>query len=198
MEINIKNKKQNLNILRFKEHKWYNQKLHAVTLFPYNNIHKEGKFYKMILNFTFKDLEFNKKKVLPFFLAVELLTNQKCIATLSSKNVLIWKLRKGMLVGCKVTLRNEILEDFFDSLLLASPRMERYTLIKIINKKMKEKSNFFLIKLSELLFFYPIELGLGINSQVRKVELNFVFNTLSIEEKIFLLTSKKIPINFEK
>ncbi len=88
MEINSKKRIQNLNILRFKENKWYNQNLHAVTLFPYTNINKKGDFYKMILNFTFKDVEFNKKKVLPFFLAVELLTNQKCIATLSSKNVL--------------------------------------------------------------------------------------------------------------
>ncbi len=123
MTIDLKKKTQILSLLRFKENKQFNQKLHAVTLFPYNNIHVEGKFYKIILNFTFKDLDFNKKKVLPFFLAMELLTNQKCIATLSSKNILIWKLRKGMLVGCKVTLRKDNLEDFFDSLLLASPRM---------------------------------------------------------------------------
>jgi hypothetical protein len=45
-----------------------------------------------------------------------------------------------------------------------------------------------------LLFFYPIELGLGINSEVRKVDITFIFNTWSWEEKIFLLTSKKIPI----
>ncbi len=89
MNINNVNIKKQVNLLRFKEHKSYNQKLHAITLFPYSNIHKEGKFYKLILNFTFKDLEFNKKKVLPFFLAIELLTNQKCIATLSSKNILI-------------------------------------------------------------------------------------------------------------
>jgi ribosomal protein L5 len=105
-----------------------------------------------------------------------------------------------MLVGCKVTLRKDNLEDFLDSLILASPRMERYipaTVLKIIKKKLKMKSNFFLLKLSELLFFYPIELGLGINSEVRKVELTFIFNTLSIEEKLFLLTSKKIPVKNE-
>ena len=49
-------------------------------------------------------------------------------------------------------------------------------------------------QVSELLFFYPIELGLGINSEVRKVEINFIFNTCSLEEKIFMLTSKKIPL----
>jgi ribosomal protein L5 len=79
-----------------------------------------------------------------------------------------------MLVGCKVTLRKNALEDFFDSLLIASPRMERYNLTKI--KKQNANSNLFLLKLSELLFFYPIELGLGINSEVRKIEINFIFN----------------------
>ena len=93
-----------------------------------------------------------------------------------------------MLVGCKVTLRKDQLNDFFDSLLLASPRMERLSIINMSNKlkpyetfkskKLKQKnSNFFLLNLSELLFFYPIELGLGINNEVRKIEITFIFNT---------------------
>jgi ribosomal protein L5 len=88
-----------------------------------------------------------------------------------------------MLVGCKVTLRENKLEDFFDSLLLASPRMERYKVLNFTKElskkeKLKEKgSNFLLLQLSELLFFYPIELGLGINSEVRKVDITFIFNT---------------------
>jgi len=43
-------------------------------------------------------------------------------------------------------------------------------------------------------FFYPLELGLGINTDVKSIEIHFLFNILSIEEKIFLLTSKRIPI----
>jgi hypothetical protein len=39
-----------------------------------------------------------------------------------------------------------------------------------------------------------MELGLGINSEVKKVELHFLFNTLNSEEKIFLLTSRRIPV----
>ncbi len=85
-----KNKKKQKTpfFLRFKENKSYNEKLNAITLFPYVNIHKQAKYYRTVLNFSFRDLDFNKKRVLPFFLAMELLTNQKCIATLSSKNIL--------------------------------------------------------------------------------------------------------------
>ena len=39
-------------------------------------------------NGIYKNIDFNKKRALPFFFALELLTKQKCVATLSSKNIL--------------------------------------------------------------------------------------------------------------
>ena len=77
-----------ISLERFKEYNIYNQNLYAITLFPYANVHKKLKSISLILNFSFFDINFNKKKVLPFFLAMELITNKKCIATLSSKNIL--------------------------------------------------------------------------------------------------------------
>jgi len=71
--------------------------------------------------------------------------------------------------------------------------MEKFQGI-LINKLESQKTNSFSLTLSELVLFYPIEMGLGINTEVKKIELNFVFNTLSLEEKIFLLTSNKIPV----
>jgi ribosomal protein L5 len=76
------------NLIRFKEHKFFSQDLQSISLFPYNNIYLKTKIFRAILNFSFKDIDFNKKKALPFFLAVELLTNQKCVATLSRKNIM--------------------------------------------------------------------------------------------------------------
>jgi ribosomal protein L5 len=80
---------KNLSLFRFKEHSNYNQNLNAMTLFPYVNVMQQGKFYNVTLNLSFKKIDFNKKKVLPFFLALELITGQKCVATLSSKNILM-------------------------------------------------------------------------------------------------------------
>jgi hypothetical protein len=77
-----------ISLERFKEYNIYNQDLYAITFFPYANMHKKIKCTSIILNFSFKDVGFKKKKVLPFFLAMELITAKKCIATLSSKNVL--------------------------------------------------------------------------------------------------------------
>ncbi len=76
------------NLIRFEEDRIYQKNLLSSTMFPYLHLHTQVKFFKGTLNFSLKDVEFNKKKALVFFLALELLTNQKCVATLSSKNVL--------------------------------------------------------------------------------------------------------------
>jgi ribosomal protein L5 len=99
-----------------------------------------------------------------------------------------------MLVGCKVTLRKNNLFDFLDNLNLALPRMEKFTPIKI-QKTEKIKTNSLILPLTEVVLFYPIELGLGINTEVKKIELNIIFNTFSREEKIYYLRANKIPVN---
>ena len=189
----MKKENYNYNLIRFKENFTYNQQLNTLTVFPHNNFYNQNLIYKVIINFSLKDLDFNKKKALPFFLAIELLTNQKCIATLSSKNILLWKLRKGALVGCKVTLRKKNLYEFFDLLTLTLPRMEKFQGLDF-NQISKNTTKSFSLKLTELILFYPIELGLGINTDVKKIEINFLFKNLSNEEKLFLLTTLKIPL----
>jgi ribosomal protein L5 len=71
-----------------------------------------------------------------------------------------------MLVGCKVTLRRKNLNEFFDSLALAVPRMEKF---KAISTKTLKKSETSLVslRLAEIVFFFQLELGLGVNSDVK-------------------------------
>jgi ribosomal protein L5 len=76
------------NIIRFKEYIKYSQRINMITMLLPGNTNLLSKMYKIILNFSLKGVGFNKKKALSFFLAIEYLTNQKCIATLSTKNVL--------------------------------------------------------------------------------------------------------------
>lgn len=108
-------------------------------------------------------------------------------------------MRKGALVGCKVTLRKRNLSEFLDNFALAFPRMENFkgvsyakSLKPTVRKKGREYKSF---ALTELVMFYPIELGLGINTEVRKGDLQFAFNTYDPQEQIFLLTSSKIFVN---
>ena len=88
MQDQLKLLKNFSNLNRFGEDETYNQKLYAVNLFPYNTILAQSRINRAVLNFSFRDVDFNKKRALPFFFALELLTKQKCVATLSSKNIL--------------------------------------------------------------------------------------------------------------
>lgn len=88
MQDQFKTLKNFSNLDRFGEDAMYNQKLYAVNIFPYNTLLSQGRINRAVLNFSFRDIDFNKKRALPFFFALELLTKQKCVATLSSKNIL--------------------------------------------------------------------------------------------------------------
>jgi len=194
MKIELKKILSISNVDRIAENIFYNQNLFAITIFFYHNIFYKANIKNLTINFSLKEIDFNKKKALPFFLVLELLTKQKCIATLSTRNLITWKLRKGMLVGCKVTLRKQKLNDFFDTLILTLPRMEKFKPWKKVLFLGKKTKPVLSISLVELIFFYPIELGLGMNANIKQIEFHFLFNTSIEEEKIFLLSSKKIPL----
>ncbi len=69
------------------EHTYYNKSLHHINAFPIVNKYKQGFISNIILSFNFRSVAFNKKKALPFFLAIELISNQKAVASLSSRDV---------------------------------------------------------------------------------------------------------------
>ncbi len=188
----------NVSVYLFAEHQKYNESLHQVTLFPYINSQKRSSIAHGVLFFRFRSIEFNKKRALPFFLAIELLSNRKCVASLSEHNVQAWKIRKGMLVGCKVTLRREALVAFFDTLRLTFPRMEKFQPTrwskKITQRYLKKINSFYSFSLMELVRFHCIEFGIGLHPDLQKLNVSFYFNSLPIEERFFLLRSNKIPI----
>ncbi len=76
------------HLQRYNEEYQYQTNLISATMFPYMHLQTQVNYRELQLNFSFKDIEFNKKRALAFFMGLELLTNQKCVATLSAKNVL--------------------------------------------------------------------------------------------------------------
>jgi hypothetical protein len=204
---------------RFQEHQRYAVGLYQTGLFPRPTNNEQAQLTSATVSFRFRAVEFNKKRVLPFFIALELLTNQKSVASLSKRNVLSWKIRKGRLVGCKVTLRGAALSYFLDTLSLSLPRREKFQpanrtkdikkLYSLIShstvssskstqampiKQFTTKTNSFGLTLSELVLFYPVEVGLGLHQDVQRVQVRFIFSTLSVEERFFLLRTAQVPI----
>lgn len=69
------------------EHIKYNQHLHQITIFPQVNVNDFTSISHIVVSFRFRSISFSKKRALAFFLAIELLTNRKCVASLSSRNI---------------------------------------------------------------------------------------------------------------
>ncbi len=202
---NINFTKKSSILSRFSEYEKYNQLLYKNTQFNQVNTHTSGNITQVVVSFRFRSIDFNKKRSLPFFFVIELLTNRKCVASLSQRNVLSWKLRKGMLVGCKVTLSRDHFYSFFELLYLTFSRMEKFQPVvwskKYISNfykywKIKKQLPFFSLTLSELVLFYPIESCFGAHPDVQRVKIVFNFSTYSLEEQYFLLRFMKIPLIF--
>jgi len=183
------------------EYSNYSKNLHQLGIFPYISLSAESEIKRLIVFFRFKSIQFNKKRTLPFFLAIELITNRKSIASLAKKNMQILNLRKKNLVGCKVTLRKMDLSIFLDILLRSRSRMDKFQPTQLflfnLKKNLYNKHNnesSYALHLTQLILFYPIEYSLGIHPDVQTINIKFIFSTLSIEERFFLLRYYKIPI----
>ncbi len=147
-------------------------------------------------------------------------------------------MRKGRLVGCKVTLRGEGLHDFLDLFILTTSRREKIgpsrgfiakhiknTVLNNVAREAKvaaraKAANLstglmsqtanglivprkgdlpyefpsFALTLGELVLFYPVEVGLGLHPDVKRVRINFIFSAYSFEEQFFLLRHHKVPV----
>lgn len=150
-----------------------NYKIDLITKF--NLIQKENLIFckKISLNFGFKDIKFDKKQLILYFILLELLSNQKCVLTISTKNLIHLKIKKGMVTGCKVTLRKSNLFEFLNLLLLSLPRSEIFIGFRL--KETSQKILAFSTKLKNLFIFYTIESE--ILSYVKYLDISFNFDT---------------------
>ncbi len=91
--------------------------------FQYTNIMAVPKLEKIVLNVGVGE-SIQDKKVLDNIVSnMALITGQKPITTKAKKSISNFKLREGMPIGCKVTLRGRIMYEFLDRLVtLALPR----------------------------------------------------------------------------
>jgi large subunit ribosomal protein L5 len=176
--------------LRMYEDFCYNQQLDFLTKFNINNNLLQKKINKIVLNFGFKNIKFEKKKMILFFMILELITNQKCVLTSSKKNLIFFRIKKGSIVGCKVTIRNLSLYDFLDNLILALPRSENFE--GFFFNLNSNKQNHFSTKIQDLFIFYSLESELL--SYIETLDITFSFNTFNDFEKIFLFNYNKIPL----
>ena len=100
-----------------------NEIMDAMTKkFGYKNVMEVPKLDKIVINMGVGEAKENAKLLDAAIADMELITGQKAIATKAKKSVANFKIREGMPIGCKVTLRGEKMYEFADRLInLALP-----------------------------------------------------------------------------
>ncbi|MDP4827476.1 MAG: 50S ribosomal protein L5, partial [Flavobacteriales bacterium] len=100
--------------------------------FEYKSPMQVPKITKICLNQGIGRAVGDKKLVDNAIVEMSNIAGQKAIATLSTKDVSNFKLRKGMPIGCRVTLRSERMYEFLDRLISASlPRTRDFRGVKV-------------------------------------------------------------------
>lgn len=95
--------------------------------FGYKNAMEVPKIEKITLNMGVGEASQDKKKVQTAAAEMELIAGQKPVVTKARKSIAQFKLREGMPIGCKVTLRRERMYEFLDRLItIAMPRIRDF------------------------------------------------------------------------
>ena len=95
--------------------------------FGYKNVMEIPRIDKIVLNMGVGEATQDKKKVDKAAGEMELIAGQKPVVTKAKKSIAQFKLREGMPIGCKVTLRRERMYEFLDRLVtIAMPRIRDF------------------------------------------------------------------------
>jgi large subunit ribosomal protein L5 len=126
--------------------------------------------------------------------AMSLITGQKPIITIARKAISAFRLREGMQIGCKVTLRGRKMYEFMDRLVsLALPRVRDF---RGISRKAFDGNGSYSLGLSEQLVF-P-ELNPDKFTRVQGMNITFVIKNATDDESRELLTQLGMPFQTEE
>ena len=157
--------------------------------FAYKNINEVPKLDKIVLNMGLGDVKDNSKS---FNLAVEelaLIAGQRPVVTKAKKSVANFKVREGMKIGAKVTLRGERMYEFFDKFVsIALPRVRDF---RGVNDKSFDGRGNYSYGVKEQLIFPEI-----IYDKIEKIrgfDISFVTTAQSDDEARALLKYLGMP-----
>ena len=157
--------------------------------FQYKSVMQIPKFEKIVINVGAGDAKENTKVIDAIMADLALISGQKPVPTYAKKSVANFKLREGMKIGAKVTLRGERMYEFVDRLFnIALPRVRDF---KGINPDGFDGRGNYSLGLKEQLIFPEI-----VYDQVEKIrgmDIAFVTTAQTDEEARELLTLMGAP-----
>ena len=164
-----------------------NEIMDAMTKkFGYKNVMQVPKLDKIVINMGVGEAKENAKLLDAAIADMELITGQKAIAT---KSVANFKIREGMPIGCKVTLRGEKMYEFADRLInLALPRVRDF---RGVNPNAFDGRGNYALGIKEQLIFPEVEYDKV--DKVRGMDIIFVTTANTDEEARELLKLFNMP-----
>ena len=122
--------------------------------FSYENLHQCPKIEKIVINMGVGEAVNDRKKVDAAVADLTAISGQKPVVTKSKKSIAVFKLREGMAIGCKVTLRRDRMYEFLDRLVtIALPRVRDF---RGLNGKSFDGNGNYAMGLKEQLVFPEI------------------------------------------
>lgn len=95
--------------------------------FNYKSVMQVPKLEKIVINMGVSDVRENAKALENAMRDLTIITGQKVVSTKAKKSIAGFKIREGMEIGCKVTLRNDKMYDFAEKLFaVALPRVRDF------------------------------------------------------------------------
>ena len=157
--------------------------------FSYKSIMQVPKLQKIVLSRGVGAAVADKKLIDHAVDELTLITGQKAVATLSKKDVASFKLRKGMPIGVKVTLRGERMYEFLDRLVTAAlPRVRDFQGVKATG--FDGRGNYTLGVTEQIIF--P-EIDIDKVNRINGMDITFVTTASTDQEAKSLLTELGIP-----
>ena len=174
---------------RLKE-QYQNEIVAAMTKkFGYKNIMEVPKLEKVVINMGVGEAKDNAKALDSAIADMEKITGQKAVVCKAKKSVANFKIREGMSIGCKTTLRGDKMYEFVDRLInLALPRVRDF---RGVNPNAFDGRGNYALGIKEQLIFPEIEYDKI--DKVRGMDVIFVTTAKTDEEARELLRQFNMP-----
>ena len=169
----------------------YNDEIVAAMTkkFGYKNVMQVPKLDKIVINMGVGEAKENVKILEAAMKDLEIITGQKPIQTKAKKSVANFKIREGMPIGCKVTLRGDKMYEFVDRLInLALPRVRDF---RGVNPDAFDGRGNYSLGIKEQLIFPEIEYDKV--DKIRGMDIIIVTTAKTDEEARELLTQFGMP-----
>ena len=160
-----------------------------IKKFGYKNIMEVPKIDKIVINMGVGEAKENAKLLEAAVKDMEAITGQKAVTTKAKNSVANFKLREGMPIGCKTTLRGEKMYEFADRLInLALPRVRDF---RGVNPNSFDGRGNYALGIKEQIIFPEIEYDKV--DKVRGMDIIFVTTAKTDEEARELLRLFNMP-----